>query len=70
MSFFAVASHLCFAASAVFGFLVTLLGFLELHFSKDSETGRVVIQVRDLDGNVLKTIPPSRALDVMSGAAL
>jgi flagellar protein FlaG len=42
----------------------------ELHFSKDHETGRVVIQVRDLDGNVLKTIPPSRALDVMSGAAL
>jgi flagellar protein FlaG len=42
----------------------------ELHFSTDQETGRVVIQVRDLDGNVLKTIPPSRALDVMSGAAL
>ena len=42
----------------------------ELHFSKDEATGRVVIQVRDLDGNVLKTIPPSRALDVMSGAAL
>src|SRR4051794_5507561 len=42
----------------------------ELHFAKDDETGRVVIQVRDLDGNVLKTIPPSRALDVMSGAAL
>ena len=41
----------------------------ELHFSKDEETGRVVIQVRDLDGNVLKTIPPSHALDVMSGAA-
>jgi hypothetical protein len=42
----------------------------ELHFSKDEKTGRLVIQVRDLDGNVLKTIPPSRALDVMSGAAL
>jgi FlaG protein len=42
----------------------------ELHFTKDETTGRVVIQVRDLDGNVLKTIPPSRALDVMSGAAL
>jgi len=42
----------------------------ELHFAKDDETGRVVIQVRDLDGNVLKTIPPSHALDVMSGAAL
>jgi hypothetical protein len=42
----------------------------ELHFQRDEKTGRVVIQVRDLDGNVLKTIPPSRALDVMSGAAL
>jgi flagellar protein FlaG len=42
----------------------------ELHFTKDDETGRVVIQVRDLDGNVLKTIPPSHALDVMSGAVL
>ena len=42
----------------------------ELHFTKDGRTGRVVIQVRDLDGNVIKTIPPSRALDVMSGAAI
>jgi hypothetical protein len=41
----------------------------ELHFSKDEDTGRVVIQVRDLDGNVIRTIPPSRVLDVMSGAA-
>ena len=30
----------------------------------------VVIQVRDLDGNVIRTIPPSKALDVMSGAGL
>jgi hypothetical protein len=42
----------------------------ELHFSTDKDTGRVVIQVRDLDGNVIRTIPPSRALDVMSGAAV
>lgn len=42
----------------------------ELHFSKDEHTGRVVIQVRDLDGNVIRTIPPSHVLDVMSGAAL
>jgi flagellar protein FlaG len=42
----------------------------ELHFSTDEETGRVIIQVRDLDGNVIRTIPPSHALDVMSGAAL
>ena len=42
----------------------------ELHFSKDESSNRVVIEVRDLDGNVLKTIPPAKALDVMSGADL
>jgi FlaG protein len=42
----------------------------ELHFEKDPSSGRVVVQVRDLDGNVLRTIPPSHALAVMSGAAL
>ena len=42
----------------------------ELHFSRDEATNRVVIEVRDLDGHVLKTIPPAKALDVMSGAAL
>jgi flagellar protein FlaG len=42
----------------------------ELHFSVDESTRRVVIEVRDLDGHVLKTIPPAKALDVMSGAAL
>jgi FlaG protein len=39
----------------------------ELHFRKDEATGRVVIQVRDLAGNVIRTIPPSEALSVMSG---
>ena len=39
----------------------------ELHFAKDPSSGRIVVQVRDLDGNVLRTIPPSEALDVMSG---
>jgi len=42
----------------------------ELHFSKDEETGRVVVQVRDLDGNVIRTIPPSEALAVMTGQEL
>jgi uncharacterized FlaG/YvyC family protein len=42
----------------------------ELHFSHDDETNRVVVQVRDLDGNVLRTIPPSKALEVISGAPL
>ena len=42
----------------------------ELHFSMDKSSNRVVIEVRDLEGHVLKTIPPAKALDVMSGAAL
>jgi len=42
----------------------------ELHFHKDEQTGRVIVEVRDLDGNVIRTIPPSHALNVMAGAAL
>jgi FlaG protein len=42
----------------------------ELHFRKDEETGRVVVEVRDLEGTVIRTIPPSHALSVMSGGAL
>jgi uncharacterized FlaG/YvyC family protein len=45
-------------------------GNRELHFSKDEESGRVIVQVRDLDGNVIRTIPPSEALAVMSGQAI
>src|SRR4051812_29836997 len=39
----------------------------ELHFSKDPSSNRIVVEVRDLDGNVLRTIPPSEALAVMAG---
>jgi len=42
----------------------------ELHFRTDEETGRVVIEVRDLEGTVIRTMPPSEALDVMAGASL
>ncbi len=42
----------------------------ELHFHKDEETGRVIVQVRDLEGNVIRTIPNEKALYVMEGAAL
>jgi flagellar protein FlaG len=42
----------------------------ELHFEKDKTSGRVIIQVRDLAGNVIRTIPPSSALEIMSGAAI
>ena len=39
----------------------------ELHFTHDDETNRVVVEVRDLDGNVLRTVPPSKALEIISG---
>jgi uncharacterized FlaG/YvyC family protein len=42
----------------------------ELHFRVDDVTGRVIVEVRDLEGNVLRAIPPSAALSVMAGAAL
>jgi len=42
----------------------------ELHFAFDKGAGRVQIEVRDLDGNVLRTIPPSKALSVVSGDKL
>ena len=42
----------------------------ELHFGFDEESGRVQVEVRDLSGNVLRTIAPSMVLDVASGAKL
>ena len=33
----------------------------------DEKSKRVIIQVKDLDGRVIRTIPPSEALGVMSG---
>lgn len=41
----------------------------ELHF-EPTASGRVIVQVRDLDGNVLRTVPPTTALEVASGAPL
>ena len=35
---------------------------------KDEASGRVIVQVRDLAGNVIRTIPPSSALEIMAGA--
>jgi flagellar protein FlaG len=41
----------------------------ELHFEVVGN-GRVVVHVRDLDGNVIRTIPAAKALDVAAGAPL
>jgi hypothetical protein len=40
----------------------------ELHF--EMAEGRLRIELRDLDGNVLKTIPPSHALEIAGGKAV
>ena len=42
----------------------------ELHFHMDEESGRVIVQVRDREGEVIRTIPPSEALDVLAGKPL
>jgi len=42
----------------------------ELRFDLDESSNRVIVQVCDLDGNVLRTIPPSEALDLAAGAPL
>lgn len=41
----------------------------ELHVDPDPDPdgGRVVVEVRDLDGSTLRTLGPSLALDVMTG---
>jgi hypothetical protein len=41
----------------------------ELHF-ECTGNGQVIVQVRDLDGNVIRTIPPAKALEVASGSPL
>jgi hypothetical protein len=41
----------------------------ELHFEV-TESGRVAVQVRDLEGNVIRAIAPAKALEVAGGAPL
>ena len=41
----------------------------ELHFRADEELHRVIIEVRDMAGNVLRTIPPSTALELVAASA-
>jgi flagellar protein FlaG len=39
----------------------------ELHFARDAK-GDLFVQVRDLDGNVVRTIPNSEVFDILAGA--
>jgi hypothetical protein len=41
----------------------------ELHFEVN-DAGHVAVQVRDLDGNVIRTIPAAKALEIAGGAPL
>jgi flagellar protein FlaG len=42
----------------------------ELHFERDPESGRVIVQVRDLaTREIVRTIPPSEALGMLSGGS-
>ncbi len=42
----------------------------ELRFRLDPPTGRVTVEVHDLEGRLLYTIPPSIALDIAGGEDL
>jgi flagellar protein FlaG len=42
----------------------------ELRFERNPDTGRMSIEVRDLDGNLLRTIPPSKLLDAATEGKL
>ena len=38
----------------------------ELHFVRNDDTGKVVVQVRDLEGKVLRTVPNSEIFEIVS----
>jgi FlaG protein len=42
----------------------------ELHFEKNPDTGRVMVEVRDGNGSLIRVIPPSEALAIVSGGSL
>lgn len=41
----------------------------QLRFEQDGSSGQIRIEVRDLDGNVLRRVPPSEVFDFATGRA-
>lgn len=42
----------------------------QLHFKRDHESGEIRIEVRDLDGNVLRRVPPTEVFDFATGKVI
>ena len=42
----------------------------ELSFQVDDRTGKLTVEVHDLSGNLLFTVPASKALDIAGGGSL
>ncbi|HWX44137.1 MAG TPA: hypothetical protein VNY52_02320 [Solirubrobacteraceae bacterium] len=42
----------------------------ELRFARDEQSGHIRIEVRDRQGNVLRTLSPAQALEVAAGGPL
>jgi hypothetical protein len=41
----------------------------ELHFDLDPQSGRLTIEMRDLEGRVMTAVSPSEALSIAAGSA-
>jgi hypothetical protein len=41
-----------------------------LHFKLDDASGKLTVEVRDLHGNVLSTVPAGKALDIAAGGSI
>lgn len=55
------------AGSTAYGRAITLAqDNRELHFSRSEETGRIIVQVRTLDGEVVRTIPDEQARAILA----
>ena len=42
----------------------------QLHFEPGGPNGRIIIEVRDLEGRVVRTVPPAESLAIATGSPL